>query len=145
MKTVNSVTLLGSITKKPEKRITSSGKSFSTFVLTTYKDSQRGGERSPPEFHNIVAWGGLGSIAETFCKKNAFVYLEGYLKTRSWNHENGAKIFRTEIVATNIIAMNDLPSSSEHLMGKKGDLKNYTEDDFFTISLDDFFNTEPEK
>lgn len=141
MRTVNSVTLLGNIARLPEIKITSGGKKFATFVIATHKDASRDQGRSTvSEFHNIVAWGNLSSIAENFCQKGRLVYIEGYLKTRSWEHENGAKIFRTEIVATNIIALNsDSLEDEPHSGLVEGVKTNDANDHFFDASEDDFF------
>ncbi len=148
MRTVNSVTLLGNIARFPERKITAGGKSFATFVIATHKETVRDGEKTTfPEFHNIVAWGNLASIAESFCQKGRLVYVEGYLKTRSWSHENGAKIFRTEIVATNIIAINNDDvsevDSSEKTEGielsNDSEISDREDDSFFNVSRSDFF------
>ena len=146
MRTVNSVTLLGNVVRLPERKITSGGKVFSTLVVATHKDSLKNGEKNTSsEFHNVVAWGRLSNIAENFCKKGRLVYIEGYLKTRSWNHENGAKIFRTEIVASNVIAVAgqdfDNKKDEENKEGGEAGLEmgNYSEKDFFDTSPEDFF------
>ncbi|MEI7511299.1 MAG: single-stranded DNA-binding protein [Candidatus Peregrinibacteria bacterium] len=137
MRTVNTVTLLGNIARIPLVRTTTNGKKFSTFVLATHREWVEGEERkSTPEFHNIVAWGNLAEIAENFCSKGRLVYVEGYLKTRSWEHENGAKIFRTEVVATNIIALNKPMGHEEE--GEMSDMPVVDEDDFFASSDTDF-------
>jgi single-strand DNA-binding protein len=146
MRTVNSVTLMGNIARAPEKRVTIGGKVFATFVIATHKESVKNGERSTnSEFHNIVAWGNLANIAENFCKQGGLVYLEGYLKTRSWNHENGAKIFRTEIVATNIISLNNNETEEDPSLYQKNSRDTKEKDDFFDIKEDEsFFNASPD-
>src|SRR3990167_9118228 len=112
MKSVNSVTLLGNVTRDPEVKSTTNGQSVCTFGLATnrvWRDAS-GAKQSLPEYHNIVAWGGLADFCGQNIKKGKPIYIEGYLKTRSWESTEGAKVFRTEIVMENLI-----------LLGPKGD------------------------
>lgn len=107
MKSVNRVTLLGNVTRDPELKSTTNGQSVSTFGLATnrvWKD-QTGDKQSLPEFHNLVAWGSQAEFIAQTVKKGAPVYVEGYLKTRSWDSPEGTKIFRTEIVVENIVLL----------------------------------------
>lgn len=107
MKSVNRVTLLGNVTRDPELKALSGGQSVCTFGLATnrvWRDAN-GEKQSLPEFHNVVAWGGLAEFCHQYVKKSKPLYVEGYLKTRSWDGPEGAKIFRTEIVAENVILL----------------------------------------
>ncbi len=107
MKSVNKVTLLGNVTRDPELKATANGQSICTFGLATnrvWKDPN-GVKQSLPEYHNIVAWGGLAEFCNQYVKKSKPLYIEGYLKTRSWDGPEGSKIFRTEIVAENVILL----------------------------------------
>lgn len=147
MRTVNSVTLLGNIAREPEMRMTASGKEFATFVIATHRDSMKdGGRTTVPEFHNLVSWGNLAHIAKNFCTKGRLVYIEGHLKTRSWEHENGARIFRTEVIATNIIALSpseyaDMQEGADDETGEDAD-DALSNDSFFDVSENDFFSTQ---
>ena len=106
MRSVNKVILIGNITRDPETRQTTGGQSITTFGLATNRDwTSEGQKKSLAEYHNIVAWGRLGELCAELLKKGALVYIEGYLKTRSWDHESGVKVFRTEIVASDMILM----------------------------------------
>ena len=58
-----------------------------------------------PEYHNLVAWGGLAEFCSQYIKKGKPLYIEGYLKTRSWDSPEGAKIFRTEVVTENVVLL----------------------------------------
>ena len=112
MKSVNKVTLLGNVTRAPELKATTGGQSVCTFGIATnrvWKD-QNGEKRSLPEYHNLVAWGGLAEFCQQHIKKGKPLYIEGYLKTRSWDGNEGAKIFRTEVVVEDVV-----------LLGSKGD------------------------
>jgi single-strand DNA-binding protein len=57
------------------------------------------------EYHNCVAWRGLADIAEQYMHKWKKVYIEGYLKTRSWDDTAGVKRYKTEIVSDNVILL----------------------------------------
>jgi len=150
MRTVNTVTLLGNIARNPEMRVTVNGKEFATFVIATHRESLRDGEKvTIPEFHNLVAWGNLAQIAKNFCTKGRLVYIEGHLKTRSWDHESGVRVFRTEVITTNIIALS-LQESEEYEKSQKKlsvpekqeekiETDSYS-DDFFSATEDDFFS-----
>ncbi len=107
MKSVNKVMLLGNVTRDPELKATTVGQSVCTFGLATNRvwRDPKGEKQSLAEFHNIVAWGGLAEFSHQYVKKGKPLYLEGYLKTRSWDGPEGAKIFRTEIVAENVILL----------------------------------------
>jgi len=107
MKSVNKVILLGNVTRDPELKATTGGQSVCTFGLATNRTwrNPNGERQSLPEFHNIVAWGALADFCSTFIKKGKPLYLEGYLKTRSWDGPEGSKIFRAEIVTENVILL----------------------------------------
>lgn len=107
MKSVNKVILVGNITRDPELKSVTSGQSVCTFGLATnrvWKDAN-GEKQSLPEYHNLVCWGGLADFAGQNVHKGKPLYIEGYLKTRSWDSPEGTKIFRTEIVVENLILL----------------------------------------
>ncbi|MDP6575948.1 MAG: single-stranded DNA-binding protein [Candidatus Peribacteraceae bacterium] len=110
---MNKVMLLGNVTRDPELKSTTNGQSVCTFGLATnrvWKDST-GDKQSLPEYHNLVAWGGLAEFCAENVKKGKPLFIEGYLKTRSWDSPEGTKIFRTEVVVENIV-----------LLGPKGEM-----------------------
>ncbi len=107
MKSVNKVILLGNVTRDPELKSTQNGQSVCTFGLATnrvWKDNN-GEKQSLPEFHNLVAWGGLAEFVGQSVRKGKPLYIEGYLKTRSWDSADGHKSFRTEIVIENLVLL----------------------------------------
>ena len=110
MRSVNKVILVGNLTRDPELKQTPAGQSIATFGLATNREWVAGSEKkSLAEYHNIAAWGTLAEICGKYLKKGKLVYVEGYLKTRSWDSPEGAKIFRTEIVATDMIMLDKRP------------------------------------
>ncbi|OGJ54718.1 hypothetical protein A3D11_00005 [Candidatus Peribacteria bacterium RIFCSPHIGHO2_02_FULL_49_16] len=113
MKSVNKVMLLGNVTRDPELKATTSGQSVCTFGLATnrvWKDAA-GQKQSLPEYHNLVAWGALAEFCHQNVRKGKPLFVEGYLKTRSWESPEGAKVFRTEIVMDNIVLLGPKDSS----------------------------------
>jgi len=121
MRTVNKVILIGNVTRDPAIKTTESGKKIAMFTIATnryFKDAN-GENKSEAEFHNCVTWGALAERVEKFLKKGKLVYAEGRLKTRVIEKEDGNKIYKTEIVVSNLIFLNkksdfdDTPSTDE--------------------------------
>lgn len=115
MRSVNKVILIGNITRDPEIKTTPTGQTIATFGLATNREwtTSARERKSLAEFHSIVVWGKLAEICHQLIKKGQMVYIEGYLKTRSWDNENGTKSFRTEIVADDMILL-DRPKREGH-------------------------------
>lgn len=114
MRSVNKVILIGNLTRDPELKQTTNGQSIVTFGLATNREWVVGNEKkSLAEYHNIAAWGTLAEICGKFLKKGKLVYVEGYLKTRSWDSPEGVKIFRTEIVANDMIMLDKRPEGGD--------------------------------
>jgi len=110
MRSVNKVILVGNLTRDPELKQTTGGQSIVTFGMATNREWVVGSEKkSLAEYHNIAAWGTLAEICGKYLKKGKLVYVEGYLKTRSWDNPEGVKIFRTEIVANDVIMLDKRP------------------------------------
>lgn len=121
MKSVNNVTLLGNVTRDPELKSTTNGQMVATFGLATnrvWKDAD-GQKQSLPEFHNLVVWGQQAEFVADTVKKGAPLYVEGYLKTRSWDSPEGAKIFRTEIVVENVVLLGSKDESAHELQEQR--------------------------
>ncbi len=99
---INKVILVGRLGKDPEVRSTPSGTSVAKFSLATdERFTDKSGEKQDrTEWHNIVAWGKLGEICGQYLRKGKLVYIEGSIRTDSWDDkESGQKKYRTEIVA----------------------------------------------
>ncbi len=99
---INKVILLGNLGKDPEMRHTPSGVPVCSFPVATsesYTDRQSGERRTQTEWHNVVLWRRLAEIAEQYLRKGSQVYIEGKIRTRSWDDENGNKRYTTEVVA----------------------------------------------
>ncbi|MCQ2264989.1 MAG: single-stranded DNA-binding protein [Bacteroidales bacterium] len=101
MSGINKVILVGNLGKNPEVRTFENGAKKANFTLATSETRKdKDGNRSEfTEWHNIVCWRNLAEIAEKYLTKGKQIYLEGKLRTRSWD-ENGTKRYITEIEAT---------------------------------------------
>ena len=97
---MNTVQILGNLTREPELRYTSSGKPVATFnvaATNTYIDSNNE-TKEQTAFINCVAWGKLGEAVGQ-CKKGERLFVEGRLQTRSYDTQDGQKRYVTEVVA----------------------------------------------
>ena len=104
MSGVNKVIIVGRLGKDPEVRHLESGASVANFPVATsevYKDRNTGERREQTEWHNVVLWRGLADIAEKYLHKGDMVYVEGKLRTRSWE-KDGVTRYTTEIVGDNM-------------------------------------------
>jgi|SRR2546428_1278937 len=102
MSGINKVILVGHLGKDPELRHLDGGVKVASFPLATSETYTKEGKKvEQTEWHNIVMWRGLADIAEKFLVKGKLVYIEGKLRTRSWDDKEGNKRYQTEIVADN--------------------------------------------
>ena len=98
---VNKVILIGNLGADPEVKYLSSGTTVANFRMATSENRvNRSGEKTTlTEWHRIVAFGRLAEICGEYLNKGKQVYIEGRLRTRSWEDKNGNKRSTTEIVA----------------------------------------------
>ncbi len=113
MRSVNKVILVGNLTRDPELKQTTNGQSIVTFGIATNREwvTRATEKKSLAEYHNIAAWGRLAEICSRYLRKGKLVYVEGYLKTRSWDSPEGVRIFKTEVVATDMIMLDKRPKA----------------------------------
>ncbi|MGM0580062.1 MAG: single-stranded DNA-binding protein [Bacteroidota bacterium] len=100
MQGVNKVILIGNLGKDPEVRHLDNGVSVANFSIATtetYKDRNSGERVDQTEWHNIVLWRGLAEVAEKYLKKGDSIYIEGKLRTKSWE-KDGVTRYTTEVV-----------------------------------------------
>lgn len=107
MFSLNRAMIIGNLTRDPELRYTPGGQPVASFAIATNRrwTTQQGETQDATEFHEIVAWGKLGELAQQILSKGKRAYVEGRLQTRNWDAPDGAKRQRTEIIAENIIAL----------------------------------------
>jgi len=111
---VNRVILIGNLGKDPDVMTFDNGVKKATFSLATsesYKNRE-GNRVDQTEWHNIVLWRGLAEVAEKYVRKGNQIYIEGKLKTRSYE-QDGIKKYITEIFADNMTMLGSRRDSSE--------------------------------
>lgn len=102
MSGINKVILVGHLGKDPEVRHLDGGVTVASFPLATSESYNKDGRKiEQTEWHNIVMWRGLADIASKYLQKGKLVYIEGKLRTRSFEDKEGHKKYTTEVVAEN--------------------------------------------
>jgi single-strand DNA-binding protein len=113
-RSLNKVLIIGNLTRNPVLRNTSNGASVCTFGVATnatWRDSS-GNVQERTEFHNIVAWNKLAEICAQLLATGMLIFIEGELRTRTWDDVNGVRHYRTEIKIDDMKLLDD--------KGKKG-------------------------
>lgn len=99
---VNKVILVGNLGRDPEIRFTQAGKKIANFSIATseqWRDRQSGERRERTEWHRVVVFNeGLADVVERFVKKGSKLYIEGQLRTRKWQGQDGKDNYTTEVV-----------------------------------------------
>ena len=122
MRGVNKVMLIGNLGKDPDMQFLEGNIGVAKFSLATtetYKD-RNGKLISQTEWHTVVLWRGLAELAQKYLHKGSLVYIEGRLKTRSWEDKEGNKKFATEIVGDNLIMLDKRSDGSPGTPGIEG-------------------------
>lgn len=100
---INKVILVGNCGQDPETRYAASGAAITNMSIATsesWKDKQTGQQQERTEWHRVVFFNRLGEIAGEYLRKGAKVYVEGSLRTRKWQDQQGMERYTTEIVAS---------------------------------------------
>jgi single-strand DNA-binding protein len=122
MRGVNRVILIGNLGKDPDLQFLEGNIGVAKFSLATtetYKD-RNGKLISQTEWHTVVLWRGLADLAQKYLHKGSLVYIEGRLKTRSWEDKEGNKKFATEVVGDNLIMLDKKTDGSQVSHGMEG-------------------------
>jgi len=111
---LNKAMIIGNVTRDPELKNTPSGQSVVSFGVATNLvwNDQSGQQQKKTEFHNIIAWRKLAEVCAKYLHKGSKVYIEGRLQTTDWTGNDGVKRYRTEIVAENMIMLDNKGTSS---------------------------------
>ncbi|MFQ5683116.1 MAG: single-stranded DNA-binding protein [Candidatus Binatia bacterium] len=101
---VNKVILIGNLGKDPEVRFTSNGRAVARFPIATSEmwNDANGTRQERTEWHNIIVWGKQGETCGQYLAKGRQVYVEGSIRSRSYDDKTGVKRYVTEIVAQRI-------------------------------------------
>lgn len=106
---LNKVMIIGRLGRDPEMRYTPSGRPVTTFSLGSSRswNTSDGERRTETEWFNVVAWSNLAEICKQHLTKGQLVYIEGRLQTRNWEDQEGGKHSAVEIVANEMIMLED--------------------------------------
>ncbi|WP_028388534.1 single-stranded DNA-binding protein [Legionella fairfieldensis] len=123
---INKVILVGNVGVDPDVRYLPNGNAVTTLSIATsetWKDKQTGDKQERTEWHRVVCFNRLGEIAGEYVRKGSKLYVEGSLRTRKWQDQQGQDRYTTEIVANDIQMLDskgsssnyeEMPSSSQH-------------------------------
>ena len=130
---LNKVILIGNLGADPESREMPDGTKMTKFsIATTERYTNKNGEKvENTEWHNIVLWRGIAEVAEKYLKKGDSVCIEGKLKNRSWEDENGVKKYATDIQADNMT-----------MLGSRRNSESTQSNDYIAPSQDEKTNTD---
>ena len=105
----NRATIIGNVGKTPEVRTLQSGTKVATFSMATTEPAYttKNGQQveARTEWHNVVAWAGLASIVERYLQQGTQVYVDGKIRYRTYDNQQGEKRYITEVVAENIVLL----------------------------------------
>jgi single-strand DNA-binding protein len=112
---VNKVILVGNLGADPEVRYSSTGTAVANFRIATSENwtNKEGGKETRTDWHRVVAFGKLGEICAEYLRKGKQVYVEGKLRTRSWEDKEGKKRWITEVVASNMVMLGQAQAAEQ--------------------------------
>jgi single-strand DNA-binding protein len=101
---LNKAIICGRLTRDPEEKALPSGQKVTNFSLATSRffTDKGGNKQQASEFHNIVAFGRIAEIAGQYLKKGSLALVEGDIRTRKWEDQQGKANYRTEIYASSL-------------------------------------------
>ena len=128
MSGINKVILIGRLGADPEVKTVGSGQQVARLSVATSENwtDKEGQKQERTEWHRIVVWGKLAELCGRFLAKGRQVYVEGRLQTRSWEDQQGAKKYTTEIVANTVQFL----SSGQASQGANQSSDNYSNQEF---------------
>lgn len=112
---VNKVILVGNVGKDPETRYLDENTAVCKFPMATSEvyRNREGEKITQTEWHNIVLWRGLAQVAEKYVKKGSQLFIEGRIRTRSYDDKDGNKRYITEIVGDNMQMLGRRPDEGQ--------------------------------
>lgn len=113
MASLNKVMIIGNVGSEPEMRFTPDGKPVTSFRVATNRTytTQNEERREETEWFSVVTWSKLAEQCNQFLGKGRLVYVEGRLRTRSWDDQSGQKRYRTEVIAERVTFLDKRDSS----------------------------------
>jgi single-strand DNA-binding protein len=116
MRGINKVILIGNSGKDPEYKTLQDGTPVAKLTIATTESYRlkNGETQSRTDWHTIIAWRGLATLAHQYIKKGALLYIEGKLRSRQYEDKEGNKKYVTEIVADQLVLLDKKPKPSEN-------------------------------
>lgn len=116
MANLNKTLIIGNVGKPVELRYTPSGKAVANFTVAvnSFFTKADGEKKQDTEWFNVVVWGKLAEVCNQYLTKGKQVYIEGQMKTRSWD-KDGVKHYRTELLARQVQFLGGKPTEREHV------------------------------
>lgn len=116
MRGVNKVTLVGNLGRDPDVQYIEGEIPVAKFPLATteMRKERNGNVVSETEWHTVVLWRGLAELASKYLHKGSLVYIEGRLRTRSWEDKDKNRRFQTEIVGENLVMLEKRRDNDNH-------------------------------
>lgn len=120
-RSLNKVTLIGNLTRDPELRYTPTGAAVCTIGLATNRSwvTDSGEKKEETEFHRVVAWNKLAELCSQLLAKGRKVYVEGRLRTSTWQTQDGSQRSTTEIVIEDMIVLDSKRPGSDDSGGEQ--------------------------
>jgi single-strand DNA-binding protein len=113
-KTVNKVTVLGHVGRDVEISYHAGAAIVNLTLATNEREKVDGEWRDRAEWHNVVFFGRIAEVAREYVNKGSKIYVEGRLRTRSWDGKDGVKRYKTEIIANDLILISE-PSGTRYV------------------------------
>ena len=126
---LNTVSLVGRLTKDPEVRRTNTGKAVTSFSLAVERDFKDQSGNKQTDFFNVVAWGNTAEFVGKYINKGRLVAVDGRLQTRSYQNRDGNNVYVVEIVANNVYGLDKAKQTQQE--------QGYTEAQMAEIDDDD--------
>ena len=133
---INKVILIGHVGGDPEVRYMPNGNAVATLSLATtesWKDKQTGERQDRTEWHRVVCFNRLGEITGEYVKKGAKLYIEGSLRTRKWQDQQGQDRYTTEVVASDMQMLDNKSTASGY--SQQSDFQNHTQANTHTNNI----------
>ncbi|PTQ51039.1 MAG: Single-stranded DNA-binding protein [Hydrogenibacillus schlegelii] len=115
---VNHVVLVGRLTRDPELQYTASGTAVTVFTVAVDRPFKNARGEREADFIRVVAWRKLGEVVAEYVQKGRLVAVEGSLRTRSFENNEGRRVYVTEVVADSVVFLERPPKNGGGKAGK---------------------------
>lgn len=136
---LNRVALVGRLTKDPELRRTSNGKAVTSFNLAVERNFKSDDQEA--DFINCVCWGKIAENTERYCSKGSMVSIDGRIQTRSYDNNQGQRVYVTEVIAESVQFINTRKNENQPVQQSDGYVPNepiqqFADDDYLADEED---------